>query len=133
MDGITFTNIYQTASGCFALQSHTYSIFNQFYDMFYIDNSRTVPNNIELTPIILRQWYISDGSITTNGGIYIAKATNVEMLLNKLRDTLNINVTYHYDKKRNYGKFYIPKKDAVKFLNYIGNCPVKCYEYKWDI
>ncbi|GAJ16965.1 unnamed protein product, partial [marine sediment metagenome] len=30
-------------------------------------------------------------------------------------------------------KIHISTKSTKDFLNYIGPCPVKCYEYKWKV
>lgn len=125
-DGITFTEIYRIPNGCYALQSHTFSAFNEFKDRFYIGSKRIVPPDIKLTPIVLRQWYISDGSTNIGKGITIAKEVdNPEPLLNELK---RIFGEASYQKG---GKFYIRKELKDKFFDYIGEPPVKCYSYKW--
>lgn len=127
-DGLTFSPIYQNSRGDWALQSRTYSVFNEYRDDFYNGRKRIVPKSITLTPIILRQWYISDGSVATHGGRTISKQMSDPMILLKpLRLILGDEVSYHAQ-----GKFYIPVKLVNKFLNYIGSCPVKSYEYKWS-
>lgn len=48
------------------------------------------------------------------------------MQLNDLFD----NVKCHYDKRGCY-KYYFNNKNLIKLLNYIGECPVNGYKYKW--
>lgn len=127
-DGISFSPIYSNTRGDWALQSHTYRVFNEYRESFYVGRKRIVPENVKLTPIILRQWYISDGSVATYGGRTISKQMiDPSMLLNQLRYIIGKEVSYH-----SQGKFYIPVKLVDKFLNYIGDCPVECYDYKWS-
>lgn len=127
-DGLTFSPTYQNTRGDWALQSHTYSVFNEYREKFYIGRKRIVPHDTILTPIALRQWYISDGSVATHGGRTISKQMdNPQLLLKPLRAIIGEEVSYH-----SQGKFYIPVKLVDKFLRYIGNCPTECYEYKWS-
>lgn len=130
-DNITFSDIYiHKKSGCFALQSHTFEVFNKYKSLFYPDKKRIVPQNIKLTPIILRQWYISDGSVATHGGRYIAKEIkDPTILLDELHKIFGNEVKYH----QSSGKFYFPKSCVLDFLNYIGESPVDCYKYKWEL
>jgi hypothetical protein len=80
--------------------------------MFYINNKRIVPKDIILTPIILRQWYISDGSVATYGGRVIAKITDVSnVLLDQLKNIIGIDCSYKSE------RFYIPKRYVEKFTN----------------
>jgi len=126
------STIYKNISknGCYFLQTKTYNLFNKYYDLFY-KNIRIVPNSIILTPIILRQWFISDGNISQFSGISISKSPYNDNLMDQLKNIISNKCSYHFDKKRNCGKYYIRKKDKEKFYEYIGSCPIECYDYKW--
>lgn len=130
-DNLTFSDIYVLKeSGCFALHSHTFEIFNKYREMFYPYKKRIVPEEIQLTPIVLRQWYISDGSIATHGGRYISKEIkDPSILLDQLHIIFGSGVKYHDSN----GKFYFPKNCVLDFLEYIGESPVECYKYKWEL
>lgn len=122
----------QSKNGCYALQTHSYDFFEHYYEMFY-NKTRIVPEKIILNPIILRQWYISDGSKIKSGGLNISKSPFNNELMSQIKILFGDRCTYHLDEKRGWGKFYIPKKYVSDFLSYIGTCPVSCYEYKWRI
>ena len=47
--------------------TYAYSIFNEFRNRFYPNGKKIVPEDIELTPLTVRQWYIGDGSLIKSG------------------------------------------------------------------
>lgn len=102
---------------------------------WYPKGKKIVPRDIELTPITCQQWYIGDGSLShqRNYNSYIALCTegfpisDVEFLKEKLIK-LGFKVTRHAD-----NTLYISTKSVPDFLDYIGLCPVKCYQYKWNL
>ena len=125
-DGIIFSDLYKNKKNYSIISSNSNYCFNEIYDMFYVNNKRIIPPNIILTPIILRQWYISDGNAATNGGRRIARITDVpNILLDQLRSIIGVDCSYKSE------CFYIPKRYVEKFLNYIGEPPVDVYRYKW--
>jgi hypothetical protein len=132
-DGLIFSGIYRTSNGCYALQSHTSSSLNALYKLFYPEGKRVVPDSLMVTPMILRQWYLSDGSVATHGGIAIACSHFTEKMRRNIETSIGVSVTYHEDKIRGYGKYYIKKADTEQFLQYIGKCPDSSYDYKWNI
>jgi menaquinone-dependent protoporphyrinogen IX oxidase len=69
---------------------------------------------------------ISDGAITISTNAFTTKNISMTLIsrLNEIGIDCNIS-------KRNEIK--IGKTGSIKFIEYIGRCPVKCYEYKWDI
>ena len=87
-----------------------------------------------MTPIILRNWYIGDGCSSKQSksfnhkGCITCKYKN-DFILNQLNDLFD-NVKCHYDKRGCY-KYYFNNKNLIKLLNYIGECPVNGYKYKW--
>ncbi len=128
----TYHNQTKGKSKCFYLQTNTYNVFSDFRKLFYVDGKRIVPKQTKLTPIIFRQWFISDGSIaTSSSALNIAKSPFNETLMKEIRDILGDGCTYHFEEKRGCGKFYIPARYSNDFYNYIGKSPVACYDYKW--
>ena len=132
LEGGIESSVYSNPAknGCYAMQTRSYNFMEKYYNMFYKEK-RIVPDDIKLNPIILRQWYISDGSISKTGGPSIAKSPCDDNLMDQLKSLFGDKCTYHLDKKTGWGKFYIPKKYKYDFLSYIGDCPIPCYEYKW--
>lgn len=104
------------------------------YKKWYPNNKKTIPNDIQLTPLTLRQHYIGDGCLTHRDDCrpYIHLATcgfsisGVELLIRQLIE-LGINAT----RVITSNAISIPVDSTKDFLKYIGECPVKCYIYKW--
>ena len=103
---------------------------------WYPNDKKIVPKDIELTPLTCRQWIIGDGSLIhhINKNPCIVLYTNgftvedVEFLVYKLNE-LGFKVT----RQPANNIIYISPYSTPDFLNYIGKCPVKCYQYKWDL
>lgn len=93
---------------------------------------KVVPKDLKLTPLMCRQWYIDDGHLATNkrsNYIYICAKdfSSVEIdFLAGLLSNLRFLTRACKDKY-----IWISTKSTPDFLNYIGPCPVKCFEYKW--
>lgn len=113
--------------------SHYYEEFLPIKEKWYLNGKKIVPRDIELTPLTCRQWYIGDGSLTyqKSGRPRIILCTcsfpieNVEYLILQL-DKIGFKAT------RWNNNNVICICSVKDFLNYIGECPVKCYQYKWD-
>lgn len=99
---------------------------------WYLNGKKIVPRDINLSRELLLQWFLGDGS----AGIYkrstiLCLCTNSftkednEFLVSKLKE-ININ------SKINSQNMICVKKDSYKtFYNYIGECPIDCFRYKW--
>jgi predicted DNA-binding protein YlxM (UPF0122 family) len=109
-------------------------------ERWYPNGKKIIPRDIELTSLICRQWYIGDGSLShpkfkgkKQGNPYIRLATegflieDVKWLITELKK-INFKVTW----QPNNNGIRISPYSTKDFLNYIGICPVKCYQYKFD-
>jgi len=101
---------------------------------WYPKGIKIVPRDIKLTPTTLRQHFIGDGSLNHGkyGKPYITLATNgftisdVEWLVKQL---INLRIkALRWSARNTIG---ISTESTKDFLNYIGKCPVSCYQYKW--
>lgn len=95
---------------------------------------KILPTDLKLTQLVCRQWYLGDGHLGhSSRSSYIEIATGgfgkvaVERLVAMLKK-LGFVAARCKDKK-----IYISTKSTKDFLDYIGPCPVKCYEYKWKV
>lgn len=131
-------------SGCYAFQSETRPEFLELYNLFYpkeiMDTQtqcRKILPNIELNQTILLWWYIGDGGIkkqsgTLNNAAAITCKHLNPFVLEWFRNNIDVNITTHCDKRGNMSyKYYFNNKSFNKLLDYIGKCPIFCYEYKW--
>jgi len=102
---------------------------------WYPESKKIVPRDLKLTPLVCRQWYIGDGYLhhRKGGKPSITLYTNafpvgdVEWLVEKLKE-------FGFKSTRNPSNntIAISAYSTKAFLDYIGPCPVKEYEYKWD-
>ncbi len=99
---------------------------------------KIVPTDIKLTPLVCRQWYIGDGSLHHQKykekvynyirlSVMCFSVTDIEFLVGKLH---NIGFESHWTKQN---EIYVSAESTPLFLDYIGKCPIKCYEYKWKL
>lgn len=93
---------------------------------------KTIPKDLVLTKNCLLHWYIGDGTVYNNRGCMIHTEgfyyDEVEFL--RYRLLIDFNILSSHSKKNT---IYIPFRERVKFLEIIGECPVECYKYKWQI
>ena len=107
-------------------------------ERWYPRGKKIVPKDLELTPMIVRQWYIGDGSLKhprhrkhERPNITLATCgfdkQSVEHLIGEL-------------KKQGFIVTHQPSNNVIglssysvqDFLSWIGPCPVPCYDYKWN-
>ena len=102
---------------------------------WYPEGKKIIPKDLELTPLVLRQEMIGDGSLhhPKRQRPYITLHTegfpvsDVEWLVNQL-NSLDFKSTIQYANNI----IGISTKSTKQFLDYIGNCPVNCYQYKFN-
>ena len=102
---------------------------------WYPNGKKIVPRDLILTPLVCRQWYIGDGCLEhpkrQKPNIYLSTygfpVDDVEWLREKL-NKLGFKTTRQLS--RNI--IFISAHSTQDFLNYIGECPIECYRYKWD-
>jgi hypothetical protein len=96
--------------------------------------------DIELNPMICKVWYLGDGGIINGksqvASQYIKLSTDgfdpiyVQKIVKKLSN-FQARIQYR-SKDKNQSTILIPRIKIKKFLSYIGDCPIKCYEHKWN-
>ncbi len=117
--------------------SLTYYDLYAILRMFYPNGKKIIPENLNLSPLVLRQWYIGDGTVgrarqTPGTRDFIVLNTqgfnplDVQMVTMKIND---IGIRVAYQPANNV--IAIKGCSVVDFLDYIGPCPIGCYAYKW--
>jgi len=107
----------------------------KLYDKWYPHGFKIVPKDLELTSTKVLYWFIGDGSTNGREGISLhsqgfTKEENI-ILQDKLLEYVGIRSSLHSKVSGSGYTIYIPKKYKNIFYDYIGECPVKCYKYKW--
>lgn len=113
--------------------SLSYTELVSIYNKWYPDGKKVIPEDLKLTPLILRQHYIGDGSlIHQKVTIFIVLSTcgflinDVNKMIKKINE-LGLKAT----RQPSMNTILISSYSVKDFLNYIGKCPVDCYRYKW--
>lgn len=104
---------------------------------WYPNGIKIVPRDIELTPLVCRQFYIGDGCLhhsrTSNRsdscGLATCGFTKEDVLF--LVDKLN-KLGFSCKRQDRSNKIGIATTSTKAFLDYITPCPIECYQYKWD-
>ena len=116
--------------------SRNYPELLDIRNMFYPNGKKIIPN-INFSPLVLRQWYIGDGTVgrskqTPGTRDFIVlntqgfKSQEVQGATIKLNE-MGFRVAYQPANN----VIAIKGCSVVDFLDYIGPCPVECYGYKW--
>jgi len=99
---------------------------------WYLNGHKIIPKDIKITPLTLRQHYIGDGSLIYWKRISVTLYTygflvsDVKWLIKQLIK-LGFKVT-----RQSSNAIHVSVHSTKDFLNYIGKCPVKCYQYKFE-
>ena len=117
----------------FHYHSKSYIELAKFRERFYIDSKKVVPDNLKLTPLVCKQWYIGDGMLHKG---YIELCTDSFSIVDieKLVEKLHLLDFRCWRTKIN--RIHISKEHTPNFLKYIYPCPKgieSCYKYKWNI
>ena len=147
--GIRYRNRYDKRTNkcyeCYEFSSISSPTFTEEHDKWYKDGIKHIPDDLILTPLMCKIWYLGDGSlINVKNANYqrLCLYTNAflkdeieKILICQLKE---FNPTLiKMDKNKNDGTGYaicIGEKDNIKkFINYIGECPFEDYSYKWEV
>jgi len=121
---------------CYYYSTFFYEELLPLYKKWYLDPDRKkiVPKDIKLTPLTLRQEYIGDGCLSLQKRrSHIILSTNgftiadVKWLIKEL-----INLGFKATRQLSNNVIRISVHSTKEFLEYIGSCPVECYQYKWN-
>lgn len=121
-----------------------------YHDRWYPDGrTKIIPDDFEITPISLLHAYLGDGYLRKHTSkkqkthTYSAFCTDSFTLediernfMKPLEEKHGIYtwVDWHYGKEREKRpRVAIRTKSMADFFNFLGPCPVKCFEYKWPV
>lgn len=122
----------------FHYHSRCYPELLPIYRRWYPNSKRIIPKDLKLTSLVLRQKYIGDGCLVhqkkREWRPHIVLSTNafpiadVEWLVKQLEE-----IGFYATRQPSNNSICIFACSTRAFLAYIGKCPVKCYQYKWEL
>ena len=101
---------------------------------WYPNGKKIVPKDLILTPLTCRQWYIGDGCLdclNRHPCIILSTQGFTTIDVERLKKEL-IKLGLNGTRQPASNIIHISVYSTKDFLNYIGPCPVKCYQYKWN-
>lgn len=93
---------------------------------------KILPVNLELTPLTCLMWYLGDGSLDKDCG-YVTMCTQGFRKTEVVRLAKILTKLGFITKRQKDNSIRISQRSVPDFLDYIGPCPIKCYEYKWNL
>lgn len=120
----------------YMLTSRVSPFLTEEFNRWYPNGTKIVPNDLVLTPLCVCHWFIGDGTLSSAHAYFmgIKIATHsftreereflVELLKKEGIQSCRTNDT---------GELWINKKSTQDFFDYIGECPVEFYSYKWNL
>lgn len=109
----------------------------EYYRWYGLNNHKEIPNDLILTPLICLIWYIGDGTLSKckRRGQELRLCTNSfnkqkleQVLIPQLQD-FDAYLRHVYNEQYH---IIIPHRSINMFLQYIGDCPIEEYKYKWN-
>jgi hypothetical protein len=123
--------------GNVSIHSQTNQYFTYLRHKWYPNGKKIIPKDLSLTSDIVKHWYLQDGhldvmnrrvQLCTNGFTF----EDCEFLASLLSD-FNPTILHQNPNSSINWMIYLSASKVNSFLNYIGDCPVDCFKYKWDV
>lgn len=106
-------------------------VFTQFYDLFFKNKKKIVPENLKITPLTLACWYMDDGA-RCDRDIYLNSQQfnqeEQEKLCLFLKKQLGISATLNKDKI--YKRIRIKNESVSRFMDLIKEFILPSFHYK---
>lgn len=106
-------------------------ILTKFYDIFFKEKHKIIPDNLVLTPLSLAIWYMDDGS-RCDTDIYL----NSQQFTQEEQERLVLLLSKHYaiqaslNKDKQYKRIRIKKESVHKFMSLIFPYIIPTMKYK---
>lgn len=135
-----------TESGCsdvYQMQTRRHPELSR-YDDWYSSGEKVWPEDIELTPTVLKHWYVCDGHLANTEGkgrpyitIGMSNEVNQTEKVSEMfkraglpEPRYNICESERYSKGRSCDAVFT-SEESMELLKYIGWKPLPGFEYKW--
>lgn len=118
----------------FRFRTQSNIFFYKLRQKWYPEGKKIIPQDLTLSPLTCLWWYLGDGHLAKKKQ-QIELATqcfnevDIDFLVQKLHQ---LNFEAYKRRHRHQFAIIVPRRKVKQFLEYIGPCPVKCYNYKWD-
>lgn len=105
---------------------------------WYANKVKHVPRDLRLTPTVVRHWWMGDGTMCTKHkfGRFCTNDFCFEDV-KWLSEQLSLNAGIECwpqlsSRMKNQYNIYVPRRSMDTLLDYMGECPIECFSYKWS-
>jgi hypothetical protein len=121
----------------YKIQTISHPELEQF-EAWYKSGKKVWPKEIQLTPTVLKYWYVSDGSFNNNGSRFYVSLHCSNERKNKQKvegyfTDVGLRPSRWWENKveeTHQAELIFNKEESKEFFDYIGN-PLPGFEYKW--
>jgi hypothetical protein len=127
-------------TGNFCLETKNYPTFNEIHERWYHNKKKIVPINLKLSPIMVANWYLGDGSFFPEKRHARVKLCTcafskkeILFLIKQIKKT--IKITHIRMTEDDYCIIILSQNDVMRFINYIPQqfkIPPFRYKFKWS-
>jgi len=122
----------------FYVNSSSVPELNEVRRMFYRNGSKVFPKSLWFTPLIVKYWYITDGSLRKERypeiscNWILGEEQRVKNKMESCIPGLEVSIRGPYTRSNGDKDIALNFRGSEnKFFEYVGECPVGKYEYKW--
>jgi len=115
----------------YSVWSENNILFTEERKRWYINGTKIVPHDFRYSPLSMKIWYICDGTIRKNKILLCTDSFGKKNLETTVVPFLRTIGVKSWVTKNN--RVYISAISSRRFLDYIGECPVDCFRYKWNL
>jgi len=137
-EGLGFGPIHPKPNGygtgeTFQVMSRCDDLLSEFWERWYPSGKKVLPPDLTLTRTIANLWYVGDGGFDSCKGYLRQIGIAAHRYSDEDRDRLAGMLADQGIKTSVRRKMiYITKRSIPYFLDWIGEPPHPCYQYKWD-
>lgn len=127
-DYMVKSKLTMTESRMIGFKTRSVPAFLPYYNQWYLNYEKIIPNNLQLTPLMVSVWFADDGSISMKGNsIAIQLATDgfnkqyTQNLCDLLSTTIKAKVNMYHTGNKDQYFLMMSSRSSIKFIEYIGN------------
>jgi hypothetical protein len=106
-------------------------VFTLLYEKWYRNKVKIIPEDLLLTKQVCLLWYLGDGHKRNDNRIYLCtdsfSKNDIEIILIEQLKSFRAKISMDTGRPR----IFIPRFGSSEFLKFLGECPNRCFDYKW--
>lgn len=107
--------------------------FTEFYDRFYKNGIKIIPDDIKLSPLSLAVWYMDDGSKSYRSCYLNCQQFDPKSQNNLLSALDNLGIEGRFNKDKIYRRIRITNQSTITLMDIIRPYVVKSMRYKLSL